>query len=42
MGTRTQFRVDEETLNLAPLMAKSQAQTLSDAYRGLTENLTEK
>ncbi|MDO7086756.1 damage-inducible protein J [Pseudocolwellia sp. AS88] len=41
MDTRIQFRVDEETKNLAQLMAASQGRTLSDACRELTESLAE-
>ena len=42
MGTRIQFRVDEETKHLAQMMAASEGRTLSDACRELTEQLAEK
>ena len=41
MDTRIQFRVDEETKQLAQRMAESQGRTLSDACRELTEQLAE-
>ena len=41
MGTRIQFRVDEETKHLAQMMAASEGRTLSDACRELTEQLAE-
>jgi len=42
MDTRIQFRVDEETKQLAQKMAQSQGRTLSDACRELTEQMAEK
>ena len=39
MESRIQFRVDEETKQLAQKMAASQGRTLSDACRELTEQL---
>jgi antitoxin component of RelBE/YafQ-DinJ toxin-antitoxin module len=41
MESRIQFRVDEETKQLAQKMAASQGRTLSDACRELTEQLAE-
>ncbi|CAM3815171.1 damage-inducible protein J [Vibrio aquimaris] len=41
MDTRIQFRVDEETKQLAQQKAESQGRTLSDACRELTEQLAE-
>lgn len=39
MESRIQFRVDEETKQLAQKMTASQGRTLSDACRELTEQL---
>lgn len=41
MDTRIQFRVDEETKQLAQQMAESQGRTLSDACRELTLELAQ-
>jgi len=41
MDTRIQFRIDEETKQLAQLMAESQGRTLSDACRELALGLAE-
>ena len=41
MDTRIQFRVNEETKNLAQLMAESQGRTVSSACRDLIEELAE-
>jgi len=41
MDTRIQFRVDDETKDLAQKMAESQGLTLSDACREFTEQMAE-
>lgn len=41
MDARIQFRVDEDTKQLAQQMAQHQGRTLSDACRELTEQLAE-
>ncbi|MEZ9594463.1 type II toxin-antitoxin system RelB/DinJ family antitoxin [Shewanella sp. 10N.261.52.F9] len=39
MEARVQFRINEETKKLAQRSAERKGMTLSDAYRGLTEEL---